>query len=332
MLLQSVRDLKLEVAGDVFKSLRDDILNRGFQPRVGASVRPSALHRIALGIARGRAPGDFSLAIRLQLQSPVLQALVEQLKERAHNDVDVAFIGVPRAQDDAAPAPAALKKKMRPLVVGCSIGHIAATAGTLGLIGRHRKTGHAVMLSNSHVLALSGRAVSGDPITQPGRVDGGGQDTVVGALLDWTPLKSDGPNLADAAIAMVGDDVPFSVNAAPGLGPFTIGDAGAILLGAKVQKIGRSTGFRRGEITAIELDDVGVEYDSGEFHFNKQIEIRGEPGLPFSAGGDSGSIVFDAQMQAIGLVFAGNPDLDERGVSFANHLPTVMTMLDLISL
>ncbi|CAJ0849506.1 hypothetical protein AMST5_00135 [freshwater sediment metagenome] len=332
MLLQSVRELKLEVAGEVYQSLRDDILNRGFQPRVGSSLRPSPLHRLALGIALGRTPGEFSLAIRLQRQSPPLQALVERLKERAHNDVDVAFVGVPRAQDDAAPAPADLKKKMRPIVVGCSIGHIAATGGTLGLIARHRKTGHAVMLSNSHVLALSGRGVSGDPITQPGRVDGGGQDTIVGALLDSTPLKSDSPNLADAAIAMIGDDVPFSVNSVPGLGQFTIGDEGAILLGAKVQKIGRTTGLRRGEVTAIELDDVGVEYDTGEFHFDKQLEIRGEPGLPFSADGDSGSLVFDAQMRAIGLVFAGNPELDERGVSFANHLPTVMTMLDLIPL
>lgn len=332
MFLQSVRDLKLEVAGEVFKSLRDDILNRGFQPKIGASIRPSPLSRIALGIARGRTPGDFSLAIRLQRQSPLLRALVERLKERAHNEVDVAFVGVPSAQDDTAPAPADLKKKMRPLVVGCSIGHIASTAGTLGLIARHRKTGDAVILSNSHVLALSGRAVSGDPVTQPGRVDGGGQDTVVGALLDSTSLTSNGPNIADAAIAMIGDNVPFSINTVPGFGPFTIGDEDAILLGAKVQKIGRTTGVRRGEITAIELDDVGVEYDTGECHFDKQIEIRGEPGLPFSASGDSGSIVFNVQMQAIGLIFAGNPELDERGVSFANHLPTVMTMLDLIPL
>ena len=338
MLLQSVRDLKIELARDVFAKLREDILERALKPKLGTFLRPSPMKRLALGIGRGRAPGEFWLAVRLQKNpleaSPqIVKNMVQKLTERAENEIDIRFIGRPRAQDDAAPASTELKKKARPLIIGCSVGHVAMTAGTLGLLARHRKTGHPVMLSNSHVLALGGKAKSGEPITQPGRRDGGGPNTLVGALLDSTPLKTDSHNQVDAAIAMIDDTIEFKANDVPGLGAFTIGAEDAIQPGVKVVKLGRTTGLRHGEIQAIELDDVGVDYDIGTLYFDNQIEIQGEPGLPFSADGDSGSLVLDEQMRAIAIVFAGEPRMNGgRGVSFANRLPTVMTMLDIIPL
>ena len=98
-------------------------------------------------------------------------------------------------------------------------------------------------------------------------------------------------------------------------------------------KLGRTTGLTHGEILATELDDLAVDYDIGTATFDHQLEITGLPDLPFSDRGDSGSLVLDENMRAIGLVFCGNPSAnDGRGMSYANHLPKVMAGLDLIPL
>ena len=83
-----------------------------------------------------------------------------------------------------------------------------------------------------------------------------------------------------------------------------------------------------------ELDDVAVDYAGvGVVVFDDQIEIKGFPGIPFSREGDSGSLVVNTNNRAIGLLFAGNPDLnDGMGLSFANPLGKVMTALDLVTL
>lgn len=334
MLLQSVRDLKIQLAQEVFGPLAQDLLERALKPKLGMAPRPSPLQRLALGIGRGRLPGDFSLAVRLQTNSPDLQRIVAHLSQETHGEIDVLFVGRPRAFAGDPPPPEVLRKACRPLVVGCSVGHIAATAGTLGLLARHRKTGHPVMLSNAHILAPSGKAKSGEPVMQPGPIDGGGlPSTRVGALFDVIPLKADGPNQADAAIAMIDPSVTIFDGGVPGLGAFVIGPDEAIRPGVGVVKLGRTTGIRHGQIRATELDDLGVDYDSGTLVFDNQIEIEGEPGLPFSDNGDSGSLVLDEGLRAIGLVFAGVPEGNEgRGLSYANHLPRILTFLDLVSL
>jgi hypothetical protein len=331
MNLAAVRDLKLEIAHDVFASLADDLLGRALSPRLGTVLAASPLQRIALGIGKGKVFGEFSLAVRLQARSKRLQAVVARVIERAGDEVDVRFIGR-LSPHDATAADDPLRKICRPLVIGCSVGHVATTAGTLGLIARHRKTARPVMLSNSHILAQSGQAKIGDPITQPGPKDGGDSQTHVAALLDSTPLKLTSANQMDAAVAIIDDGVAFTPNVIGGVA-FTFAGEDAIVAGTKVTKLGRTTGLRHGEITATELDDIAVDYDIGTAVFDHQIEITGEPGLPFSADGDSGSLVLDDRMQALGLVFCGNPAAaGGRGLSYANHLPRVMTAMDLVSL
>jgi hypothetical protein len=334
MLLQSVRDLKLRIAEEVFRPLAEDLLERARRKKLGARERLSPLRRLSLGVGVGAKPGEFLLAVRLQSRSRALDALVERLRTLAHGEMDVSFIGVPRAQAVAPLTPKELKSTQRPLVVGCSVGHLATTAGTLGMFARHRKTGRVVMLSNSHVFGQSGAAKSGEPISQPGPRDGGGAATVVGALLDATVLRADAHQQADAAIALVDGAVEFAANAIQGVGALTLGDDDDVKPGVKVMKIGRTTGFRRGEVKTIELDDVGVLYDDlGTVVFDNQIEIHGEPGLPFSDGGDSGSIVFTDELRAIGLVFCGDPaGANGAGISFANYLPRVYAALDLTPL
>jgi DNA-binding transcriptional LysR family regulator len=361
MRLESVRDLKLEIAVDVFAPIADRLLDRARSLNRRLSEVLPPLQRLCLGIGRGDAPGDFRLAVRLQSQSALLDELVERVRAKVGGEMDVAFIGrvtphikKPLAKKPPKPAVAAkpvtpakapaddagkvdphdLQKLRRPLIVGCSVGHFETTAGTIGLLVRHRKTGRPVILSNSHVLALAGLAKLGDAVTQPGKLDGGVPADHVAALLDFVPLKTEGSNFVDAAIAVLDDSVAIDATSVPGIGAITFPSVEPIMPGQQVMKLGRTSGFTVGEIMATELDDVAVDYlDVGTVVFDDQIEIKGSPGKPFSRDGDSGSLIVNADRQAIGLLFAGNPDLnDGAGLSFANSLSKVIAALDLVTL
>lgn len=66
------------------------------------------------------------------------------------------------------------RDRFRPVIPGgVSVGHYKVTAGTLGIIVTDRSTGEKLILSNNHVLANSNEALIGDPILQPGAIDGG---------------------------------------------------------------------------------------------------------------------------------------------------------------
>jgi hypothetical protein len=98
-----------------------------------------------------------------------------------------------------------------------------------------------------------------------------------------------------------------------------------------VFKLGRTTGLTQGTVTAIEIDDIAVDYDTSMLVFDNQIEITGMPGAPFSDAGDSGALVIDERLRAIGLIFCGNAAaMDGAGLTFANHLPKVMSAMDLV--
>lgn len=352
MRIESIRDLKLEIAVDVFAPIAERLLDRAMSVGRQLGVRPP-LQRLCLGIGRGGKRGDFRLAVRMQSQSALVRTLVEQVRAKVGGEIDVAFIGrvkplakkakkaaaKPRAGPAAAVAaprltPADLQKIRRPLVIGCSVGHFQTTAGSIGLIARHRKTGRVVLLSNSHVFAQAGLAKLGDAITQPGRLDGGGANDHVAALLDFVPMKTEGSNFIDAAIAVVDDSIQLDTGIIPGIGAFTLTSGEQALPGQKVRKVGRTSAFTEGEIMVTELDDIAVDYaDVGTVVFDDQIEIKGLPNKPFSTDGDSGSLIVNDQNHAIGVLFAGNPFLEDGlGLSFANPLPKVMTALDLVTL
>lgn len=93
--------------------------------------------------------------------------------------------------------------------------------------------------------------------------------------------------------------------------------------GEIVFKVGRTTGLTQGRVSAFEVDDVWVGYDMGEIGFDQQIEIEPLEDAPFSLGGDSGSLIVDDDLRAVGLLFAGN-DVD---VTYANPIQTVLQTL-----
>jgi len=100
-----------------------------------------------------------------------------------------------------------LRAQARPTRCGVSIGHSAVTAGTLGcLVRRRAEDGAVYILSNNHILANCNDAAEGEPILEPGPMDGGDPRHPIAVLTDFEPLRFSGPiNYMDAAIARVLD-------------------------------------------------------------------------------------------------------------------------------
>ncbi len=179
------------------------------------------------------------------------------------------------------------------------------------------------MLSNNHVLANENDAEIGDEILQPGVIDGGRRrEDVVGQLAAFTKLKLSSANAADCATATIDpQELSRKGNHLDGLG--RVAGLGPSFLdsGEAVAKVGRTTGLTRGRVTAFEVDNVVVSFGMGQLSFNNQIEIEGEGADPFSAGGDSGSLIVDGDLRGIALLFAGTDQGGSNGAGLTYGAP-----------
>ncbi|MDA2583372.1 hypothetical protein PDR31_28350 [Bacillus cereus] len=231
-----------------------------------------------------------------------------------------------------------LSTRVRPAKGGYSVAHRNVTAGTIATCvyyilpnGSTNPPAHGYgipnryyILSNNHVLANSNNANIGDPILQPGPIDGGSDPTDWIATLSrfipitfssQVPLENQN-NLVDAAIA----EAPFhqidrSIH--------WIGSVQGwrrkqnVTVGTRVMKTGRTTNHTHGVITAVNAT-VDVNYGSGKVaRFRDQIVTTN-----LSSGGDSGSLITTNDDVAIGLLFAGS-----ASVTIANQMEHVRSLL-----
>jgi len=305
-------------------------LGRRFPTRTSlpleARVVPTALPArrpraaVALGITRKGKRG-FALAVRVREIVPGLESVLKYVRERARGDVDLKLVGLVVKQAGWN------RRRARPLRIGSSIGHVEVTAGTLGCFVKARgETAEADMiLSNNHVLASENRGKRGDPVLQPGRADGGGFPREEAAVLSrFVALRKSRPNFVDAGCAELLEGISYWYADIEGRGELRGLRKRPLGIGERVFKVGRTTGLTEGRVSAIEVDDLLVGYETGELLFDGQIEI--EPvgwGEPFSRGGDSGSLIVDEENRAAALLFAGN-DVD---ATYANPLRQVLDSL-----
>ena len=204
-----------------------------------------------------------------------------------------------------------LRNRVRPVRPGYSVGHPRVTAGTIGA-GAYDlnntvpgKPARYYILSNNHVIANSNDASPGDPIIQPGRVDGGQVPRdVIGRLDRFVPIRFIEPgqeppcNYVDAAVAQV----PFHLIDRD---IYWNGHPASLFKTAEpdmlVKKTGRTTDFTTGRVQTINTT-VNVNYGGGRVaRFCRQIVTT-----DMSAGGDSGSLVLDLENNPVGLLFAGS--------------------------
>jgi hypothetical protein len=310
----------------------------------GVSARPFTavpriLRSVALGIARQG--NEYRLAVRVQRPGLLHSPIVEHLTRRAKGEADIRLVGRidKRAKTRRAPAPQIqvtrspskpwYQRDCRPLLIGASVGHVEVTAGTIGGFVKRGQT--AYVLSNNHVLANEDRARQGDWILQRARYDGGRQPGQrIGQLRFWIRLKPKAGNEVDAALANIRDGVLHDpetlrglINGADGhlagIGPEVVDEG-------QVYKVGRTTGATQGRVTAFDVDNVVVNYDVGNLRFDGQIEIEGVGRHAFSDGGDSGSLIVNDELQAVGLLFAGSETGGSNGLglTYANRIHRVL--------
>jgi hypothetical protein len=190
-----------------------------------------------------------------------------------------------------------------------------------------RTTGALQILSNNHVLAAENQGKAGDDILQPGRYDHGVDPmSTVAKLNRFIPIDFDGLNVVDGAVANLVETIGFEARSIGKRGDLSGGRARPLTQAETVYKIGRTTGLTKGVIKSIEMDNVTVSYDQGSAIFDSQIEIEDSDNSPFAAGGDSGSLVFDENNLAIGLLFGGTLQggPGNAGLVYANHLDSVL--------
>ncbi|SDX52741.1 hypothetical protein SAMN05661080_00329 [Modestobacter sp. DSM 44400] len=282
------------------------------------------------GVALGLAPvgtDSVHLAIRLVDRADA-EVVLSGLGDAARAEVDVRVIG--RVQALSSLTPGELQQRVRPLRPGLSIGHPHVTAGTLGGFVRRPRSSGLLVLSNNHVLADSGSGRAGDLALQPGAADGGATADRIGVLNSFANLSAEPGNLVDAALATLDDGVEADPGGYPG------GQLAALVAAVDdidpeeaVEKVGRTTGHTHGRVTAVEVDGVGVQYDDGVHTFDDQVEVEGLSG-GFSAGGDSGSVIWRSRDRApLALLFAGSETGGSAGggVTFGNPFATVLATL-----
>jgi len=218
--------------------------------------------------------------------------------------------------------------KHRPMPSGVSGGHYKVTAGTLN--GFYWKN-EIIIITNNHVGANCNDALIGDPIWQPGKVDGGTPDDVIGYLEGFVPIKFSGASVCPVANFVVNGlnwfserfhsntriPCPVSVGVnkvdlswarvAPACKVLTnildIGEPNSyccLTVGESVTKSGRTTGVTTGTVTAVECL-ISVNFGGQQATFDDQILTT-----CISQPGDSGSLVLNNHNQIGGLLFAGS--------------------------
>lgn len=220
------------------------------------------------------------------------------------------------------PCSAARKRRQRPVRGGISTAHFTVTAGTLSCFCRSTRgeddPEQVFVLSNNHVYADVNNANPGDPLFQPGPMDGGTAADTIAQLSRFVPIQLGGvlPNRVDCAIGALAQDVNFDP-AICSIGRIT-GRAEAFE-GMRVRKHGRTTGLTEGSVTDIAYDAlVGMDHldPSIVALFDDQIRVeRVAPHAVFGLGGDSGSLVVTSEgVNAVGLYFAG-PESGHYGIA-----------------
>ena len=327
--LLSMRDAveaSLLAASGQIETLSDGGSSQGI---VGVGIGLPDPESIAFGVG---GPGEPTLTLFTESALP-RETLLGQLAESAGTK---ALSSVPIQQVVVGSVDAySHRARHRPAPGGVSVGHVSITAGTLGsrAIGLTAPWNNRhLILSNNHVLANSNAARFGDSILQPGAADGGRHPgDQIAVLARWVPINFGGAaNVVDAAFGWAwherirGEQYYISGGRAAyyrtGTAPL------AASLGLIVGKSARTTGLTQGRVTQIGVS-VNVNYGAGRVAlFRNQIAIQSVNANPFSAGGDSGSLIWHWAngVRPVGLLFAGG-----GGTTFANPIGSVLAALNI---
>jgi hypothetical protein len=349
MNLDNAMNLKSELISQNYREITAD---------PGERVRPNGLRvpsapgkQLSVGFSR-RGIQDYHLEVRLANAAGSAHRAAQKVKAQAEKEVHIGILDslrvppletlIESAKETAQDATFCDHK--RPLHIGLSVGHVNGGAGTLGAFVED-SAGRAAILSNCHVLALTGQGRSKDWIYQPGKQDVPSETLLgsheIGTLENYTTFSEAGANYLDGAYALLKDGVEPDPdgNTIPGPCPGAgtkirdVIDYSQLGPNQIVCKIGRTSGCTFGVVNGFGIDDVVVDIPPlGKRRFDDLLEVLwGDK--PFAKGGDSGSLVFLADRpQAVGLHFAGGSlriDGKRVGVSYACSLSRLLEIFHL---
>ncbi|MCA9897430.1 MAG: hypothetical protein H6654_09250 [Ardenticatenaceae bacterium] len=253
--------------------------------------------------SQGLMTGKLSIRVHVATKRPLSELTETELFPK---EIDGIPVDVIEAQyglqllPDSSQLEAARKARYNPIPLGVSAGNPRITAGTLGAKVYDATTLQPMALSNWHVFVGSPSGAAGEPIWQPGSLDGGNSGDTFATLSRFIL----GPY--DAAVAQLTnarDVLSETMDGDP------IEDVTAPMLGMMVWKSGRTTEFTQGFIDGIKMT-TSINYGTaGTRVIQDVVRMVPRPGagnVEISMGGDSGSIwVDEASGKAIGLHFAG---------------------------
>lgn len=301
-----------------------------------ASLEPLGAHSTGIGrkIVNGKSTDTLALRVYVSKKLPkkhLSPAAMVPKKIRhfsrisAKNiELETDVIEVPPAQFEAIDP----TDRFRPAQGGVSLGIPSVTAGTLGGWVWDMTDDTIVMLSNDHVIGDS----AGVSIMQPGVADGGSLPTDrIGETKRRIVRSATVPNDVDCAIGNPDDSAVYDLRVEE-IGPAVYATDFAAL-DMLVEKFGRTTKHTFGEVQDVDWSGTvsGRPFEDCMF-----VDIVA-PSTDWSAGGDSGSLVFSQQTieedsdikPAVGLHFAG-PQFGTYGL--ACKVQNVFTRLNLTNL
>ena len=321
--------MNLDNALELQNRLVNKIAEKSIFPS-GYSSMFNALNHPAIGLSF-ITNQQYRLAVHVQNKQDLLR--YEQELAGAQEEVDIEITGLVYKQQSF------LQNYCRPLHMGVSISHPLASAGTLGCFVRKNKQPQDLfILSNNHVLANENRANKNDPIIQPAIEDEG--DLVndkVAELQEYVKLKPNETNFVDAAIARIDSSLECTCGLVNTIGSWQITALNGINKnqfipkGSGVFKIGRSGSSRGRLISSLFKGGPTVDYSQKNepprpYRFSGTIAIEGEGNQAFSKLGDSGSLVFDEDGYAVGLIFAKSTSggTNDCGITYVIPIQTVL--------
>jgi hypothetical protein len=307
-----------------------DLFGSELPKAVRRQLAATSVPTLALGVAPGRRRGDYYLGVRVQGRGPAARKLAEAAKAKARGECDVRI--VPKVVARAARPARWFRAQRRPLEAGLSVGLAAyEDTGTIGAVVEDARAYY--VLSNNHVLGDLNRARRGDPVVQPGgyyRTPS--KRTLAGYVDRFEPLSFTRANSVDCAIAAILCDIEFYAGWNEAIRDRVIGTREVTRddLDRPVVKVGSTTGITRGRITQFGVDTLRVDFGPRQVaRFEGQFEVTGDDGRPFSAEGDSGSLIVDPRSRrALGLLCCGGPDENDVDLTYANPIDAVLSALD----
>lgn len=340
MTLDSIESLKSEINQHYFNELEK-------QSRIGVENLSSV--RIEKRLTLGHQlleNGEYILNIRVQRTDSYAYRLALEYLRMAKGEGNIGVI--PKIAIPPVNFFKTRKKKTRganrrfnsPLHIGASIGHLDGGTGTLGLFVEHK--GDPSFISCNHVMALLGKAENYDYIYHPGRSDKRNlsSDDRVAQLTRNVEISKNNENALDFAVAQLMDENNHTGNKIIDKfnSPFTgkeissVDDYDLLSPNIDLHKVGRTTGYTSGTLSSF-MDEITVNIPLiGNVVFENLIEIISPTKTPFTKPGDSGSVVFTEEMQAVGMHFAGGLmtlENKDYNVSYAFNLSEAFEAFEL---